>query len=286
MTTPPDPQHSPPDNPADTASPSDHPAATPDPGGHDPASRRPATVADQAAAALDVSENVLEMVEEIVQRLTAVEEAVAETQRRGPGSRTDYRFEHYPKAETDADQASQVQRVRAAWERLDDWVAWLTGTYRLTSVIPSCWADHTALREELIGLRVAWIGAWSPRASHDAITIFHERLWNARARLLDGNWGNARCDGHHTVHDVDRGDGVDDRADPRAATGFDLVDSYRVWANDPHRDRALRTARDRSLTTVRASWTNPAEHTTEGTPDDATNGPTNDAADGIKDGAA
>jgi hypothetical protein len=271
MTTPPD---NPPDRPQ-TSPDIDSPTARAavgrgpggrDPRGRDPASGRPATVAEQAAAALDVSENVLEMLDEVVQRLTAVEEAVADTQRRGPESRTDYRFELYPKAETDADQAGQVERTRAAWERLDDWVAWLTGTYRLTSVIPPCWADHPTLREELIGLCVAWVGAWSPRASHDAIVIFHERLWNARTRLLDGNWGSARCDGRHTLtHTDNHGDshadnGTDDRADIRAVTGFDLADAYRAWVEDPHRDRALRTARDRSLATVRANWADPTEH--------------------------
>lgn len=199
---------------------------------------RPATLADQAATALDVSEDVLEVLEEVVQRLTAVEDAITDSQRGGTGleKRGDFRFEHYPEAETDADQAAQVKRVRAAWERLDAWVTWLTGTYRLTSVVPPCWADHTALREELIGLRVAWTGAWSSRASNEAIVIFHEKLWNVRARLLDGNWGSARCDGRH-----------DD-------TGLDLADSHRAWVDDQRRPHALITARDRSLATIRGTW--------------------------------
>ncbi|MFL6125476.1 hypothetical protein [Actinophytocola sp.] len=270
MTTPP---HNPPDRPhanpdtdhPDTDSQRERTAARREPGGRDPGGL-PATIADQAAAALDVSEQVLEVLDDIVQRLTAVEETVAETQRRGPESRTDYRFELYPKAETDADQARQVSRARTAWERLDDWVTWLTGTYRLTSVIPPCWADHPALREELIGLRIAWLGAWSPRASHDAIVIFHERLWNARTRLLDGNWGSARCDGRHTLTrtdiktDIHADNGTDDRADIRTVTGFDLADAYRAWVEDSHRDRALRIARDRSLAIVRANWVDLTEH--------------------------
>lgn len=198
----------------------------------------PATLAEQAAAALNVSEDVLEVLEEVVQRLTAVENTIAESQHRGTGpeKRTDYRFELYPKAETDKDQATQVTRARAAWERLDTWVTWLTGAYRLTTVIPPCWADHVALREELAGLRVAWAGAWSPRASHEAVVIWHEKLWNARARLLDGNWGSARCDGGH-----------DD-------SGLDLAESYHTWVADPRRDRALIVARDRALETVRVNW--------------------------------
>lgn len=200
--------------------------------------QEPAPLAEQAAAALNVSEDVLEVLEEVVQRLTTVENTTVENQRRGAGpeKRTDYRFELYPKVDTDKDRAAQVTRARAAWERLDMWVAWLTGTYRLTSVIPPCWADHPALREELAGLRVAWTGAWSPRASYEAIVIWHEKLWNARARLLDGNWGSARCDGRH-----------DD-------SGLDLAESHRAWVANPHRDRALIVARDRALETVRTNW--------------------------------
>lgn len=198
----------------------------------------PATLAEQAAAALTVSEDVLEVLEDVVQRLTAVEDTITEHQRRGTGDekRTDFRFELYPGAKTDKDQAAQVARVRAAWQRLDAWVTWLTGTYRLTSVIPPCWADHTVLREELIGLRVAWTGAWSPRGSHEAVVIWHEKLWQARTRLLDGNWGKARCDGSH-----------DD-------SGIDLAESYRSWTADVRRDRALIVARDRAFETVRANW--------------------------------
>src|SRR5262245_43101316 len=94
----------------------------------------PATLAEQAAAALTVSEDVLEVLEGVVQRLTTSEDTVAENQRRGTGpeKRTDYRFEAYPTAKTDKDQAAQVARVRSAWERLDTWVTWLTGAYRLT----------------------------------------------------------------------------------------------------------------------------------------------------------
>lgn len=208
---------------------------TPRPGHEDD---EPATLAEQAAAALTVSEDVLEVLEEVVQRLTTVENTIAESQHggSGPEKRTDYRFELYPKAETDEDKTAQISRARAAWERLDVWVTWLTGAYRLTSVIPPCWADHVALREELIGLRVAWTGAWSPRASYEAVVIWHEKLWNARARLLDGNWGRARCDGCH-----------DD-------SGIDLADSYRAWAADPRRDRALIAGRDRSLEAVRVNW--------------------------------
>jgi hypothetical protein len=208
---------------------------SPDPSGQD---APPASVAEQAAAALDVSEDVLEVLEEVVQRLTTLEGAVAGTQRGGsaPENRTDFRFESYPAAETDKDQGAQVSRARAAWERLDTWVTWLTATYRLTNVIPPCWADHTALREELIGLRVAWTGAWSPRASNEAIVIWHEKLWSARARLLDGNWGSPRCDGRH-----------DD-------SGLDLADSHRAWVADQRRDHALIAARDHALETVRSNW--------------------------------
>jgi len=206
---------------------------------------RPATLADQAAAALDVSEDVLVVLEEVIDRLTAVEDFVADARRPGAGSETraDFRFEHYAAADAadvdsdvDSEHARQIERARAAWERLDDWVTWLTGTYRLTSVIPPCWADHTAIREELVGLRISWTGAWTPRAGTDAIVIFHEKLWAARARLLDGNWGNPRCTGDH--HD----------------TGLDLAEAHQAWTEHPHRSRALITARDRTIATLRAGW--------------------------------
>jgi hypothetical protein len=199
-----------------------------------PGEDRPATLAEQAAAALDVSHDVLTVLEELVKRIDALEQA----HQSGIGleTRTDFRFEQYPPAETDGDRHSQIERVRRAWERLDAWVDWLIATYKLTAVIPPCWPEHPTLREELVGLRVAWSGAWSNRASHEAIVIFHEKLATARNRLLDGNWGNPRCAGQH------------------ADSGLDQAEQFHAWAATEGRSRALITARDRALVLVRAGW--------------------------------
>ena len=196
---------------------------------------RPASLADQVQAALDVCDEVVTVVDDLVRRLTAVED-----QRYGPSGpdhRGDYRFEFYPKAESTEDEGTQLKTARAAWQRLDEWVTWLVATYKLASVLPPCWPEHPGLREELTGLRVAWAGAWSPGSSHEAIVIWHEKLFHARARMLDGNWGCPRCDGHH-----------DD-------TGRELAETYHTWTTDPRRSPALITARDRSIATVRAQWT-------------------------------
>lgn len=215
---------------------------TPSPPGTPPPNEpdtRPATIEEQAAAALDAADQIAGVLEDLVTRFTAVENVFVGQWRGGTlENRTDFRFESYPKATTDEDQAAQVSRARKAWERLDTWVTWLVGTYRLTNVIPPCWADHPAIREELIGLRVAWTGAWSAKATNEAIVIWHEKLRAAtRDRLLDGNWGSPRCDGRH-----------DD-------SGLDLAESHRAWVADQRRDHALITARDRALATVRTNWT-------------------------------
>lgn len=196
---------------------------------------RPAPLADQVKAALDVCDQVVTVVDDVVRRLTALEDLRSG----GPGTdnRADYRFEFYPPAETNTEEGALLKKARAAWQRLDEWASWLVATYKLTSVIPPCWPEHPALREELIGLRVAWAGAWTPGSSNEAIVIWHEKLFHARARMLDGNWGCPRCDGRH-----------DD-------TGLELAETYHTWTDNPRRSPALITARDRAIAIVRAPWT-------------------------------
>jgi hypothetical protein len=195
---------------------------------------RPASLAEQAAAALDVSADVLTVLEEVVRRVEVLEHAHQSGV--GTENRADFRFEHYPLADTDDDQLAQVKRALAAWQRLDAWVEWLVAAYKLTAIIPPCWPQHPTIREELIGLRVAWTGAWSNRGSHEAIVIFHEKLTNARIRLLDSNWGHPRCPGQH-----------DD-------SGLDLAEQYRAWAATEGRNHAVIVARDHALALVRAGW--------------------------------
>jgi hypothetical protein len=208
--------------------------AAPQPPDQPPEEERPASLAEQAAAALDVSHDVLSVLEAVVKRIEVLEHA--HQSGIGTENRGDFRFEQYPPADTDNDQYAQIKRALGAWQRLDAWVQWLVATYKLTAVIPPCWPEHPTIREELVGLRVAWTGAWSPRASNEAIVIFHEKLANARTRLLDGNWGHPRCPGQHDE------------------TGLDVAEHYQAWAATEGRHRAVIAARDRALAQVRAGW--------------------------------
>ena len=76
---------------------------------------------------------------------------------------------------------------------LGRWVAWLTGRYRLSDVIPDCWAAHPALIEELLALRLAWCDAYQrPDASTAAPLAWHESFARTRDRIREWNrWGCA-----------------------------------------------------------------------------------------------
>jgi hypothetical protein len=186
-----------------------------------------ADLGEQVATALQLCEEISDVVGAVEERLTAVERHLPRVL---PGEkRSDYRPDRYPPPRTVEDHAEQVARVEAAWVRLDDWVCWLVGVYRLASVIPPCWPEHTVLAHELIGLRVAWVGAWLDSAQPDALIAWHERLHRARARLADGNWGRPRCDGTHS------------------GTGIDMTDIHATWTGDERRPRAVAAARRRDL---------------------------------------
>ncbi|UVS80584.1 hypothetical protein [Actinokineospora sp. UTMC 2448] len=182
---------------------------------------------ERVNTALEMIENLFKIVADIANRIVELEHALPRAT--GGETRSDFRFESYPPPETDSDHAEQLERARAAWERLDHWVDWLVATYRLTNVVPACWPQHATVTEELIGLRVAWVGAWSDTSSHEAILSWHERLARTRSRLADGNWGKPRCDGNHDE------------------SGLDLPEQYQAWSTDPARTPALLAARDRSL---------------------------------------
>lgn len=71
-------------------------------------------------------------------------------------------------------------------ELLADWVAWLTGRYRLDHrTIPACWPEHGELIEELAALRLAWEAAYGQLAHGDAPLLWHEHFNLARERLRD-----------------------------------------------------------------------------------------------------
>ncbi|MGW5049735.1 hypothetical protein [Actinokineospora sp. NPDC004072] len=185
------------------------------------------TPEERADAALEMVDNLCRIVADIAHRLAAVEAALPPTT---PGeTRSDYRFDQYPPPADDAERTRQLERIQAAWQRLHEWVDWLVATYRLTAVIPPCWPEHPTITEELIGLRIAWVGAWSDRAPADAINAWHERLSRAKTRLSDGNWGKPRCDGTH---------------DPQ---GLDMPAQYSAWTNHPTRAPAYLAAHQRTM---------------------------------------
>ncbi|KAA2245941.1 hypothetical protein F0L68_40995 [Solihabitans fulvus] len=198
--------------------------STPDPAGT-LAAARPASLEERVDAALDVCDDVLTVLPALAERLERLERTRAAT---AGERRSDFRFESYPTPKTAKAAADQRARCDAAWARLTDWVDWLVATYRLTSVVPPCWPEHPAVREELVSLRVAWVGAWADNAAPDAPSAWQDRLFKARARLADGNWGRPRCDGDH--------DG----------SGLDTPEQYRQWTGHPARDTALATVRDRT----------------------------------------
>lgn len=193
---------------------------------------RPASLDERVDAALDVADDLLTVLPRIVERLETLEQQHAPAE---PGERrSDFRFDSYPAPDTEGEHQQQRTRVRDAWDRLTSWVDWLVATYRLTSVIPACWPEHPAIIEELVSLRVAWVGAWLDSAGPDAPAAWQHRLHETKARLTDGNWGSSRCSGQH--------DG----------TGLDLADHYHIWRSNPAHDKALIAARDRTLAALPA----------------------------------
>ncbi|WP_310962470.1 hypothetical protein [Nocardioides terrisoli] len=46
------------------------------------------------------------------------------------------------------------------WRQLTDWVGWLRARYPLARTIPTCWAEHPEVVEELTALWLAWQQAY------------------------------------------------------------------------------------------------------------------------------
>ena len=70
----------------------------------------------------------------------------------------------------------------AAQNELAAWVPWLVTVYRLEDLIPPCWPRHDALFEELAGLYLSWVGAWSTDNDLSGPLVWHERLDRFRSR--------------------------------------------------------------------------------------------------------
>ncbi len=91
------------------------------------------------------------------------------------------------KPETPHLQRFRYERVKpevaaAAQNELAAWVPWLVTVYRLEDLIPPCWPRHDALAEELAGLYLSWIGAWSTDTNLSGPLVWHERLDRFRSR--------------------------------------------------------------------------------------------------------
>jgi hypothetical protein len=159
-----------------------------------------ASAADQAAAALDIAEDLVTTLEQVLVRLDGLENTTPSRE----AHRGVFRVELQPPAETEHALTAQADRIQRTWYDLADWVTWLVATYRLTSAVPPCWPLHATVAEELVGLHVAWLSAWTDDAAAEAVLSWHERLARARERLMDGNWGSPRCTGDHDTTDDDR----------------------------------------------------------------------------------
>lgn len=71
-------------------------------------------------------------------------------------------------------------------EALSDWTLWLAHCYALDHrTVPPCWAQHSALLEELSALRTAWLTAFAATSPGDAPLDWHTNFAASRQRLAD-----------------------------------------------------------------------------------------------------
>lgn len=70
--------------------------------------------------------------------------------------------------------------------KLTEWIRWLVGCYVLDHrTVPPCWAEHSALLEELSALRTAWLTAFATTSTGDAPLAWHTSFAACRQRLVD-----------------------------------------------------------------------------------------------------
>jgi hypothetical protein len=94
----------------------------------------------------------------------------------------------------DLDQSTE----RLQLQRLGEWVAWLNARYCLDyKVIPTCWALHGSLVEELSALRSFWEGCYLEDSAPSEPVAFHRELDAAARRLRE--W-NSRSGCSRTAH--------------------------------------------------------------------------------------
>lgn len=91
------------------------------------------------------------------------------------------------------------QGAEELWTQLKGWVAWIRHRYPLAKKIPSCWAEHPEVVEELTALWLAWQAAYEhPDAQLTAAADWHDRwLPGALHRLEHGPHAIDCSDSHH-----------------------------------------------------------------------------------------
>jgi hypothetical protein len=85
------------------------------------------------------------------------------------------------------------------WSQLKDWVDWIRHRYPLAKKIPTCWAEHPELVEELTALWLAWQAAYEqPDAQLTAAADWHDRWLPGLLHRLEHGPHAINCgDGHH-----------------------------------------------------------------------------------------
>lgn len=89
-----------------------------------------------------------------------------------------------------------AQTLAVAIAELDEWVGWLVHRYPLPeTLVPSCWAEHDWLVEELSALHTGWLVCFDEEDSGLGPLQWHERFHQARERIRDWN-GQCTRDEH------------------------------------------------------------------------------------------
>ena len=94
----------------------------------------------------------------------------------------------------DLDEPSRVQLLRD----VGGWLDWMLQRYPVATVVPSCWAQHPEMVEELVAAHRAWLAAYrSPEASPYAAAEWHDRWLPGLEQRLTHRWKSRRCDDGH-----------------------------------------------------------------------------------------
>ena len=104
-------------------------------------------------------------------------------------------------------QAMTAARAADAWAALVEWVDDQVERYALDEAIPVCWYAHGAMVEELHALHMAWLGAFTGRASQPSDRAYwHELLERTLARLRGWNRHGCAAGAHRVDEPVSPND--------------------------------------------------------------------------------